>query len=57
MYDIYAKQSDEFKEKAISENTTDYFELDLDTIAHRVTFHQIRKVNVDTILPIINAYA
>ena len=57
MNDIYSRQSDEFKEKAIAENSPDYFETDLDTLAHRVTFHQIRKQNVDTILPIINAYA
>ena len=56
MYDIYARQTDKFKEKAILEKGADYFELDLDTIAHRAVFSQIRKKNIDNILPVINAY-
>jgi len=56
MYDIYAQQSDEFKIEQLNLNPPDYYELDLDTIAHRVTFSQIRKKHVDTILPVINAY-
>jgi hypothetical protein len=57
MYDIYEKQTQEFKEKQIKDhNGPIYFEIDLDAIAHRATFNQIRKQHVDQILPVINAY-
>ena len=33
-----------------------YFDLNLDTLAHRLAFNKIRKNEFDKILPIINAY-
>lgn len=56
MYNIYDRQTDKFKEKAIETKGIDYFELDLDAISHRLTFNQIRKAHLDNILPVINAY-
>jgi hypothetical protein len=56
MYDIYSMQSDEMKVRLINENSPGYYELDLDTIAHRVAFSSIRKASVDAILPNITSY-
>lgn len=56
MYDIYGKQTPESKAKMIEEHGVDYFEFNLDTIAHKVAFNKIRKSIFDKILPVINAY-
>ena len=56
MYDAYGSQSKEIKAKMIDENTVDYYEFNLDTIAHRLAFSKIRKQTFDMILPTINAY-
>lgn len=57
MYDVYSMQTDESKAKAIRRyKTTNYWELNLDTIAHKVAFSKIRKNLLDHKLPIINAY-
>ena len=44
------------KAKMIERNGVDYFDLNLDTIAHRMAFNKIRKNIFDKQLPIINAY-
>ena len=56
MYDVYSKQSEAFKIEMINKNGIDYYELNLDTIAHRVAFSKIRKNILDNRLPIINNY-
>jgi len=56
MYDLYGRQTDEYKAKVIEKHGVDYFEWNLDTIAHRVAFNKIRKYQFDSKLPIINAY-
>ena len=56
MYDVYGRQTPEFKAKMIERNGVDYFDLNLDTIAHRMAFNKIRKNIFDKQLPIINAY-
>lgn len=56
MYDIYGKQEGTTRAKMIEERGTNYFDLNLDTIAHRVAFNKIRKQTFDLILPTINAY-
>ena len=56
MYDVYGRQTPELKAKAIEEHGVDYFEFNLDTIAHRMAFNKIRKSVLDKHLPIINAY-
>jgi hypothetical protein len=56
MYDVYARQNDETKLNAIKESGIEYFELNLDTIAHRVAFSKIRKYHLDHKLPIIVSY-
>ena len=56
MYDIYAMQSDKYKDKVISKYGVNYFEFNLDTIAHRVAFNKIRKYQFDAKLPVITAY-
>ena len=56
MYDVYGRQTQEFKAKAIEEKSITYFEWNLDTIAHRVAFNKIRKKILDKKLPIINSY-
>ena len=56
MYDIYGGQEGEARAKMIEERGTNYYELNLDTIAHRVAFNKIRKQTFDLILPTINAY-
>ena len=38
MYDVYGTQKKEIKDKMIDENTVDYYEFNLDTIAHRLAF-------------------
>lgn len=56
MYDAYGTQSKEIKDKMIDENTVDYYEFNLDTIAHRLAFSKIRKQTFDMILPTVSAY-
>jgi hypothetical protein len=56
MYDIYDGQTNDVRAKMIQERGSGYFELNLDTIAHRVAFNKIRKQTFDLILPSINAY-
>ena len=56
MFDVYGQQSRETKAKMIDENGVDYYEFNLDTIAHRVAFSKIRKQTFDLILPTVNAY-
>jgi hypothetical protein len=56
MYDAYGSQTKEIKAKMIDENSVDYYEFNLDTIAHRLAFSKIRKQTFDLILPTINAY-
>lgn len=56
MYDAYGRQSDEYKANSLSKYGVNYFEWNLDTIAHRVAFNKIRKNIFDNRLPIINAY-
>ena len=56
MYDIYGSQTKEYKAKVIEKNGVDYFEFNLDTIAHRIAFNKIRKQTLDRKLPIINSY-
>lgn len=57
MYDVYSRQSRSFIQEQIAEKGEEYWELDLDAIAHRVIFSKIRKKYLDNILPVINAYA
>lgn len=56
MYDVYGHQEGEARAKMIEQRGTNYYELNLDTIAHRVAFNKIRKQTFDLILPTINAY-
>jgi len=56
MYDVYGRQDSNYIAKAIEKHTVNYFEWNLDTIAHRVAFNKIRKFTMDKKLPIINAY-
>lgn len=56
MYDVYGQQTSDVRARMIEERGTNYFELNLDTIAHRVAFNKIRKQTFDLILPTINAY-
>ena len=56
MYDIYGKQTPDYKAKVLAKNGVEYFELNLDTIAHRIAFNKIRKNIFDNRLPILNAY-
>lgn len=56
MYDVYGRQTPEYKSKVIEKNGVNYFEFNLDTIAHRIAFNKIRKQAFDRKLPIINAY-
>lgn len=56
MYDAYGKQTKAYKSKVINKFGVDYFEFNLDTIAHRIAFNKIRKNVYDQKLPIINAY-
>lgn len=56
MYDAYGRHSPDFKAKMVAKYGQNYFEWNLDTIAHRVSFNKIRKNIFDNRLPIINAY-
>ena len=56
MYDIYGKQTKEFKHNMVAKNGVNYYEFNLDTIAHRVAFNSIRKTQMDFRLPAINSY-
>ena len=56
MYDNYTNQSDKFKETVLTRDGVDSYMHDLDAIANRMTFNQIRKEYLDNILPIIGAY-
>lgn len=56
MYDVYGRQNAEMKARAVERNGVNYFEWNLDTIAHRIAFNKIRKNIFDNRLPIINAY-
>ena len=56
MYDAYGRQTPEFKSKMIEEHGVSYFELNLDTIAHRIAFSKIRKKIYDKRLPEIASY-
>lgn len=56
MYDIYGKQTPDYKAKVLEKNGVSYFEWNLDTIAHRIAFNKIRKQVFDRRLPILNAY-
>lgn len=56
MYDVYGRQDSAFTAKAIEKHSVNYFEWNLDTIAHRIAFNKIRKMHMDRQLPIINAY-
>lgn len=56
MYDVYARQTPEYIARGIEKHSVNYFEWNLDTIAHRVAFNKIRKKIYDKKLPIINAY-
>lgn len=56
MYDVYGKQTPEYKARVIEKYKVNYFEFNLDTIAHRLVFNKIRKEAFDRKLPIINSY-
>lgn len=56
MYDLYGRQTKEYKAKVIGKYSVDFFDINLDTIAHRLAFNKIRKNEFDKTLPIINAY-
>lgn len=56
MYDAYGAQTRDLKARMIDKHGVDYFDLNLDTIAHRVAFASIRKQTFDLILPTINSY-
>lgn len=56
MYDAYGSQTRELKSRMIDKHGVNYFDLNLDTIAHRVAFAKIRKQTFDLILPTINSY-
>lgn len=56
MYDVYGKQDRETKARMLEERPVNYYEYNLDTIAHRVAFNKIRKNTFDLIMPTINAY-
>jgi len=56
MYDVYARQTPEYVAKGIEKHSINYFEWNLDTIAHRIAFSKIRKNEYDKKLPIINSF-
>ena len=56
MYDVYGRQSADMKARVLERHPVDYFEWNLDTIAHRIAFNKIRKQVFDKNLPIINSY-
>ena len=56
MYDVYGRQTPDMKARILERHNTNYFEWNMDTIAHRIAFNKIRKQIFDRKLPIINAY-
>lgn len=56
MYDVYGLQNDKYKANVLNKHGVEYFEWNLDTIAHRIAFNKIRKYQFDSKLPIISAY-
>lgn len=58
MYNIYEMQLQRsgFIKEMVDKNSPQYYELNLDIIAHRVAFAKIRQKYIDSILPTINAY-
>jgi hypothetical protein len=56
MGDPYNAQSDSFKKEVIDRNGTEYYELNLDTIAQKIAFNKIRQSYINEILPTINSY-
>ena len=56
MYEIYGKQSEEFITNAVNENGSASYEIDLDTIAHRIVLEKTKKKFIDKVLPVINSY-
>ena len=56
MYNPYNNQRGEIRAKMLQERSASYYEMNLDTIAHKVAFTKIRKQVFDMILPTINAY-
>lgn len=56
MYNPYGNQRGEIRAKMLQERPANYYEMNLDTIAHKVAFTNIRKQVFDMILPTINAY-
>ena len=46
MYDVYSRQTDANKIKNVQEKGLIYYELNLDTIAHRVASSKIRKTSI-----------
>lgn len=56
MYDVYGSQTEEVRARMIERDGVDYYDLNLDTIAHRVAFNKIRKQTFDLILPTIAGY-
>jgi hypothetical protein len=56
MYDVFGSQDDETRARMMDREQIDYFELNLDTIAHKVAFYKTRKRIFDIILPTIESY-
>lgn len=56
MYDVYGRQGTAFKTSRVNEDGANFYEIDLDTIAHRAAFNKIRKGYIDSILPYITSY-
>lgn len=56
MFDVYARQSQDYKSRVLEKNRANYFEWNLDTIAHRIAFNKIRVNEFNKQLPKINAY-
>lgn len=56
MYDTYAAHTPEFKARMVEKHGIDYFEFNLDTIAHRLIFNKIRKDVYDKVFPVVNSY-
>lgn len=56
MYNPYNNQRGEIRAKMLQDRSASYYEMNLDTIAHKVAFTGIRKQVFDLILPTINAY-
>jgi len=56
MYDTYSAHTPAFKAKMVEHHGIDYFEFNIDTIAHRLIFNKIRKDIYDKVFPVINSY-